>query len=182
MAASLSHISILIAIAFLRYVVFEDPKVALREAGKRKKKVRSLFAQAAIDKTCVGRFAYVILMLIIRARQRLRSSTSKRQRSKAPLFSATAALPPSDAVLLSKTGYDLSTHSAESADWLNVLLAQAIAAYRSMIVDGLGGDEQDAEREGRGAKGFVEDALNSNRAEGETIVALVSCRCRQLPF
>jgi hypothetical protein len=42
-----------------------------------------------------------------------------------------------------------------------------------MIVDGLGGDEQDAELEGRGAKGFVEDALNSNRAEGETIVALV---------
>ena len=107
------------------------------------------------------------------APQRLRSSTSKRQRSKAPLFSATAAIPPSDAVLLSKTGYDLSTHSAESADWLNVLLAQAVAAYRSMIVDGLGGDEQDAELEGRGAKGFVEDALNSNRAEGETIVALV---------
>lgn len=40
-------------------------------------------------------------------------------------------------------------------------------------MDGLGGDEQDAELEGRGAKGFVEDALNSNRAEGETIVALV---------
>ena len=47
-AASLLHNSILIAIAFLRYVVFEDPKVALREAGKRKKKVRSIVAHAAI--------------------------------------------------------------------------------------------------------------------------------------
>jgi hypothetical protein len=28
-----------VAVIFLRYVVFEDPKIAMREAGKRKKKV-----------------------------------------------------------------------------------------------------------------------------------------------
>ena len=32
--------------------------------------------------------------------------------------------PPSSAALLDKVGYDMSTHPAESADWLNVLFSQ----------------------------------------------------------
>lgn len=39
--------------------------------------------------------------------------------------------PPSSAALLEKVGYDMSTHPAESADWLNVLFSQ-VSRKRSM--------------------------------------------------
>lgn len=136
---------IIVAVLFLRYVVFEDPTVALREAGKRKKK-------------------------------RLRSSASKRQRRasssstsrKAPLFSGAATLPTTDRLILEKLTYDLSSHPSESLDWLNVLLAQACLTYRAMLV------AKSTEPGGRGPKGFVEDALNGNRAEGEQKQGIVT--------
>lgn len=120
--------------------------------------------------------------------QRIRSSASKRQRTRpstsSQLFSATVTVPPSDSVLLQKVGYDLSSHSPESLDWLNVLLAQAVSAYRGMIVHAaearekesllyVGHEHDEGEVQARGAKGFVEDAMNQGRSEGEGMITLV---------
>lgn len=150
---------IFIAILFLRYVVFEDPKKALHEAGQRKKKrLRKL-------------------------RQR-RTSNAPKGAKAGSKFAATTSIPASDQLILSKLSYDLSTHPAESCDWLNVLVAQAVSAYRSMILDEAmnynrnngqdPSDDEEADPEdddkpggGRGAKRYVEKALNSGRASGE---------------
>lgn len=75
------------------------------------------------------------------------SHSQRTKRPKAPISSAT--LPSS---LLSTLAYDLSTHAPESADWLNVLLAQTLSAYRTLI---------NASTEGEGgAKGLMESMLN----------------------
>lgn len=184
--------SIFIAVLFLRYVVFEDPKKALREAGQRKKKVRSvppLLQEAVFMSTNASIY-----------QQRLRSKNRQRRGSSAlrggkgtSKFATTTSIPASDQLLLSKLSYDISTHAAESCDWLNVLVAQAVSAYRSMILDEAmnfsrmhhhefsdeDDDEDDKVGGGRGAKRYVEKALNTGRGEGERqgdtgIVTLVS--------
>lgn len=46
--------------------------------------------------------------------------------------------PPPTTHLLSKTGYDMSTHPAESSDWVNVLLAQMLQGYRNDLLSTAG--------------------------------------------
>lgn len=43
---------------------------------------------------------------------------------KKALLSTTAVPPPPTSFLLDSTGYDMSTHPPESADWINVVGAQ----------------------------------------------------------
>lgn len=168
----------MIAILFLRYVVFEDPKKALREAGQRKKKVGHWGCmQESLDDT-----EHTLQRLRNKQRQR-RGSTAVRG-AKSSKFTATTSIPASDQLILSKLNYNMSEHPPESCDWLNVLMAQAVSAYRSMILDEamnysrLNGhdvsededaDEGDGNKPegGRGAKRYVERALNTGRGEGE---------------
>lgn len=191
--------SILVAVLFLRYVVFEDPKVALREAGKRRKKVCCRVAsstRANAGLRCSYSATPIVLLLV----QRMRNTALKRQRrpsitsrnkasSGQGLFSA--ILPQSDAILLSKLGYDLSAHGAESADWLNVLVAQAVSAYRNMLLaptastanSTTGGNEPDADdldedgwdaSNGSRTKRYVEKELNSVRGKNEKASSMVT--------
>lgn len=67
--------------------------------------------------------------------------------------------------VLSKLSYDLSTHPPETADWLNVLVAQAIVAYRSLVHGELD-EESPSSSRGEKARSMVEEALNSVR-DGE---------------
>ena len=53
--------------------------------------------------------------------------------------------------MLAKAAYDMSTHGAESTDWINVLFAQVMQGYRNDMLAG-GGEE--------GAKLRVERWLN----------------------
>ncbi|WVQ83563.1 hypothetical protein IAT38_005704 [Cryptococcus sp. DSM 104549] len=66
--------------------------------------------------------------------------------------------PPSPHSLLSKTSYDMSSHPAESSDWLNVLLAQILQGYRNDLLSE-GGEE--------GARARVEKWLNPAPKDGK---------------
>lgn len=41
--------------------------------------------------------------------------------------------------LLDALDYDLPSHAPESLDWLNVLMAQTLSAYRALVLEGEGG-------------------------------------------
>lgn len=70
--------------------------------------------------------------------------------------------PPPTSYLLDNTGYDMATHPAESADWVNVVGAQILQGYRNDLLSS-GGEE--------GARKQFERWLNP---PGRTLSWLVS--------
>ena len=105
------------------------------------------------------------------------------------MLNVTGNVPTSDGQILKKLGYDLSTHAGESADWLNVLVAQAVSAYRAMILassaaaqasaldssdDEDADDQDDAVSGGRNVKRYVEHALNAARGAKEKQSSMVT--------
>ena len=74
-------------------------------------------------------------------------------------------------IILQKTGYDIGTHAPESADWLNVLLAQAFAGYREDVMYGMARQWESlrptkiASGKDDGARQLFEDILN-RKGEG----------------
>jgi hypothetical protein len=69
-------------------------------------------------------------------------------------------LPESAASILNAISYDLSSHSPESLDWLNVLIAQLLSSYRLLASNHLAG----------GARGLMEEALNRKVRPAPTTV------------
>lgn len=83
-----------------------------------------------------------------------------------PVLSTTAAPAPLPAQILGKTEYEMGTHPAESADWLNVLLAQMLQGYRDdMLSDG--GED--------GARLKIEQWLNPAGGKLSWLVRAESC-------
>ncbi|RSH84858.1 ERMES complex subunit mmm1 [Apiotrichum porosum] len=62
----------------------------------------------------------------------------REERSKKALLSTTAVPPLPTGHLLGTAGYDMSTHPAESADWVNVLFAQVLQGYRNDLLSTAG--------------------------------------------
>lgn len=88
--------------------------------------------------------------------------------------------PPSLATvsLLSALAYDLSTHAPETLDWVNLLAAQTVMAYRSIIELG---------QRARGARAFMEEVLNRRGAgadvdgqEGEGLMGVERIRVKEV--
>ncbi|WAR60152.1 hypothetical protein PtB15_9B89 [Puccinia triticina] len=131
---------LVLVICFVRYVVFEDPKSA------QKKKPGGPQRKA------------------FHAPNNRRASKHSRRLSFHDKAQGT-----SESELLSKLPYDLSSHPPETADWLNVLLAQAIIAYRS-LVHGL--DDDPSMPKGNKAKEMVEEAMNFARGESPGIISV----------
>ncbi|ORY25280.1 hypothetical protein BCR39DRAFT_544734 [Naematelia encephala] len=75
----------------------------------------------------------------------------REERAKKTVLSTTAVPAPPASTLLFKTEYEMGTHPAESADWLNVLFAQVLQGYRNDLLSS-GGEE--------GARQRVESWLN----------------------
>ncbi|KAH9825099.1 hypothetical protein DFH28DRAFT_1016521 [Melampsora americana] len=132
---------IIVVILFVRYVIFEDPEAS---RTNRRHKATDQFVYFKIQKP-------------------RRSSIVSSRRNRPSLADRTAK--PLVPDVLSKLSYDLSTHPPETADWLNVLVAQAIVAYRSLVHGELDEDCPSSSRGGK-AKSMVEEALNSVR-DGE---------------
>jgi len=63
------------------------------------------------------------------ARKSERQQESKADWQKS-LLSTTAVPPPPMASLLNRTNYDMATHPAETADWVNVLFSQVCTLHR----------------------------------------------------
>ncbi|EGG00389.1 uncharacterized protein MELLADRAFT_111891 [Melampsora larici-populina 98AG31] len=130
---------IIVVILFVRYVIFEDPEAARH--NRRHK----------------AGFCFPVGM------KPRRSSIISSRRNRPSL--ADRNVKPLVPDVLSKLSYDLSTHPPETADWLNVLVAQAIVAYRSLVHGELDEESASSSR-GEKAKRMVEEALNSVR-DGE---------------
>ncbi|KAA1078978.1 ERMES complex subunit mmm1 [Puccinia graminis f. sp. tritici] len=132
---------LVLVICFVRYVVFEDPK-----SSQNKKPMGS--QRKAYNHNPTVR----------------RTSKQSRKLSFHDKSHGTA-----ESELLSKLPYDLSSHPPETTDWLNVLLAQAIIAYRS-LVHGL--DDDPTMPKGNKAKEMVEEAMNFARGESPGIISV----------
>ncbi|BGO88489.1 ERMES complex subunit mmm1 [Rhodotorula toruloides] len=129
---------ILLAVLFLKHVVFEDPNAAKRERERRKRAMTG--GTSETDGEAGG--------LEDGARRK------RDRKGKGKAASLTADPPPtpapSAASLLASLSYDLSSHAPESLDWLNILLAQLISSYRSLAANHPGG----------GARHLIEESLN----------------------
>lgn len=67
-----------------------------------------------------------------------------------------------------RAGYDLGSHPAESADWVNVILALALAGYREDMQRGTDGKSSVEE----GAREVVQRALNG-AVDGKTAASFL---------
>jgi len=134
--------SLILVVCFVRFVVFEDPK-----SSQEKKPIGTRRPQKTYHST-----------------NQRRSSKHARRLSFHDKSHGTA-----ESDLLSKLPYDLSSHPPETTDWLNVLLAQAIIAYRSLL-HGL--DDDPTMPKGNKAKEMVEEAMNFARGEVPGIISV----------
>ncbi|GAA5909141.1 ERMES complex subunit MMM1 [Sporobolomyces salmoneus] len=133
---------VVLAVLFLRYVVFEDPDQAKRE----KERISSGENQSTTNTATEGELSRR------KKRRRMRTNTETKlnnSTSNGPLNSTTSATDSATSILNSLS-YDLSSHSPESLDWLNVLIAQLLSSYRLLASNHLAG----------GARGLIEEALN----------------------
>jgi len=133
---------LILVVCFVRFVVFEDPK-----SSQEKKPIGTRRPQKTYHST-----------------NQRRSSKHARRLSFHDKSHGTA-----ESDLLSKLPYDLSSHPPETTDWLNVLLAQAIIAYRSLL-HGL--DDDPTMPKGNKAKEMVEEAMNFARGEVPGIISV----------
>ena len=55
--------------------------------------------------------------------------------------------------IMNKVQYEMDSHASESIDWINVIVAQALAGYRQDIqYGGWSNDDRDEERQGESEK------------------------------
>ncbi|GAA5919830.1 hypothetical protein JCM6882_005610 [Rhodosporidiobolus microsporus] len=162
---------VLLAILFLKYVVFENPETARTDTEERWRRRRGRRSGEPSGERGGGRKA--VSGIFISSPQ---SSGRDRSQPSSPLYfrfgrgvfngctcSLMQNLPnmatthPPAAALLNALSYDLATHPSESLDWLNVLLAQLLASYRSLAAAHFAG----------GARALIEEALNRKTGGGD---------------
>ncbi|KAG0150181.1 hypothetical protein CROQUDRAFT_88213 [Cronartium quercuum f. sp. fusiforme G11] len=124
---------IIIVVLFIKYVVFENQQQTSHDNRRQQLNQSQRPRRSSIASS-----------------RRRRPSSSHNDRNPKTLVPE----------LLSKLSYDLSTHPPETADWLNVLVAQAIVAYRSLVHGEL---DEGSSLKGEKAKQMVEEALNVGR-------------------
>ncbi|GAA5981508.1 hypothetical protein JCM10908_004134 [Rhodotorula pacifica] len=138
---------VVLAVLFLRYVVFEDPEISKRANEERRQKrnrarSRSLSGENGHDRLGRGE---------VDGGRRIAADRERKGKGKAATAAPDSATSATDAsTLLESLAYDLSSHAPESLDWLNVLLGQLIGSYRSLAASHSGG----------GARSLLEEALN----------------------
>ncbi|KAJ1033805.1 hypothetical protein NDA16_000015 [Ustilago loliicola] len=117
---------VVIALLLIRYVIFEDSATALEKERLMRLKISERRSK---------RHAKALLQGARRATTASApSSTTNPLRKSNRISSDTRAS--TFANILDKTAYDISSHLPESADWLNVMFAQAIAGYREDVLAG----------------------------------------------
>ncbi|PWZ03738.1 hypothetical protein BCV70DRAFT_197935 [Testicularia cyperi] len=114
---------VIIALLLIRYVIFEDSATALEKERLMRLKISERRSK---------RHAKALLEDARRATAvsggKIQPGASSRDKkgARAATFAS----------ILERTGYDISSHLAESTDWLNVMFAQAIAGYREDVLAG----------------------------------------------
>lgn len=114
---------VVIALLLIRYVIFEDSATALEKERLMRLKVSQRRSK---------RHAKNLLQDARRVNGSTLNQKSRQWKDRRGVSAAASMF----ANILDRTGYDISTHMAESADWLNVMFAQAIAGYREDVLAG----------------------------------------------
>ncbi|POV95111.1 hypothetical protein PSTT_16447 [Puccinia striiformis] len=132
---------LVLVVCFVRYVVFEDPK-----AAQNKKPVAGPQRVCIYLSTCSC--SIIIDSCTFSFQKSYPNSTNRRSSKHSRRLS------------FHDKSHGTADHPPETTDWLNVLLAQAIIAYRS-LVHGL--DDDPTMPKGNKAKEMVEEAMNFAR-------------------
>lgn len=146
---------VVIALLLIRYVIFEDSATALEKERLMRLKISERRSK---------RHAKILLQDARRAAGSTGAHKTRqlRDRRGGPQRASSATIS-MFANILERTGYDISTHMAESADWLNVMFAQAIAGYREDVLAGgsnhSGASHLEPQKE-RTARDLMEEILN----------------------
>jgi maintenance of morphology protein 1 len=125
---------VLLALVAIRYIIFEDS----RTNTSRTSRAKTSAAQA--DTLRKGR-----------------KSTSKKDRSGSDGINIANTM----ADIMSKVKYEIDSHAGESIDWLNVIVAQALAGYREDISVGGWSGEKKRDQVQKTAREWMEDILNA---------------------
>jgi maintenance of morphology protein 1 len=114
---------IVLCLLFVRYVVFSPAEKDDGEAWRRRRAERAKVSaeRRGVEKKKEDGNRLMLTLL---------------QKS---LLSTTAVPPPPTARLLNMTGYDMATHPAESASWVNVLFAQVRCDRDALLTTGAPG-------------------------------------------
>ncbi|GAA5861360.1 hypothetical protein JCM3774_000223 [Rhodotorula dairenensis] len=143
---------VVLAVLFLRYVVFEDPDISKRADEERRQKRKRARSRSLAGQTGHDRLG--------RGETDGRRSAGHKDKGKGKAAPATpdpAASATNASTLLETLAYDLSSHAPESLDWLNVLLGQLIGSYRALAASHSAG----------GARTLLEEALNRSTLAAE---------------
>lgn len=117
---------VIIALLLIRYVIFEDSATALEKERLMRLKLSERRSKRHAQARLQGARANIPSSAPSNTSNPLRKSNRINNDARASTFAS----------ILDKTAYDLSSHLAESTDWLNVMFAQAIAGYREDVLAG----------------------------------------------
>ncbi|KAN0060570.1 ERMES complex subunit mmm1 [Thecaphora frezii] len=121
---------VVIALFLIRYVIFEDSATALEKERLMRLKISERrskrHAKALLDHAKrLGTTSKLALHHRGTGRDLDDDDAAEKGGTKATL-----------AEILDKIGYDITSHGSESCDWLNIVLAQAVAGYREDVLAG----------------------------------------------
>lgn len=137
---------IIIALFAIRYIIFEDSKSSSQKRIKRPSHIPI--------RTSKNRKSGLLSS----------SSTLKDVSLSTRMKDREADVPRVMADIMNKVHYEMDSHASESIDWINVIVAQALAGYRQDIQAGGWSHDQEEEREvGKGAK-----KIDGNEEKEET--------------
>jgi maintenance of morphology protein 1 len=136
---------VLIALVAIRYIIFEDSRSASQSNRSNRAKTN---AQA--DTLRKGR----------------KSVSNKDGLDKVDIANTMADI-------LSKVKYEIDSHAGESIDWLNVIVAQALAGYREDVLAGGWSADRRRDEAQKTAREWMEEILNA-RTVGKGMSFLVS--------
>ncbi|SPO28780.1 related to MMM1 - required for mitochondrial shape and structure [Ustilago trichophora] len=117
---------VVIALLLIRYVIFEDSATALEKERLMRLKVSERRSKRHAKQLLQGARRSTTASAPPGTSNPIRKSDRISSDTRASTF----------ANILDKTAYDISSHLAESTDWLNVMFAQAIAGYREDVLAG----------------------------------------------
>lgn len=146
---------VLLALVAIRYIIFEDSR---SDPTSRAGRAKTSAAQA--DTLRKGR-----------------KSTSKKDGPGTDGVSIASTM----ADIMSKVKYEIDSHAGESIDWLNVVVAQALAGYREDISVGGWSGERKRDQVQKTAREWMEEILNA-RTVGRGMSFLDPIRVTHVDF
>lgn len=139
---------VVIALIAIRYIIFEDSRSGSKSSSRVKASAHSE-----------------------RKRKERKSNSGKEGLGAGGISIANVM-----ADIMTKVRYEIDSHAGEPVDWLNVIMAQALAGYREDILAGGWSAEKRADEAQKTAREWMEDILNA-KTVGRGMSFLVRASC-----